>query len=354
MKETIVVDGKHLRLGYTTGSCAAAAAKACAIYLETGKPPRQVDLDTPAGIGLTLTVEEPSMKNGIATCAIRKDAGDDPDVTDGLLIYASVTRRMDGKICIDGGEGVGRIIEAGLFGQIGEAAINPVPKAMIEGALEEVSNCGYDCVIHVPEGKNAALKTFNKKMGIEGGISIIGTKGIVYPMSEEALLSVIYLEIDRYLLFGKDSVLVFTPGNYGEGLVRSMGYQHVIQVSNYMGDALKYAWEKGARRWYLFGHIGKFAKLSIGVMNTHSKVADTRMEAFVYYLALEGAPLSVLQSVDGAISAEKAANQLWDEGYASLFSTMASGIAKRVKTYLKTEDMEIAVGIYSMEKGVLC
>lgn len=349
----VVKEGKQLRCGYTTGSCAAGAAKAAALMLQTGEIIKYVEIDTPANIRLKLEVNNPSIEEDKATCSIIKDAGDDPDNTDGIEIYATVSKRNDGLIFIDGGQGIGRIRRKGLFGEVGEAAINPVPKEMILKEVREVSNSGYDILIFAPQGEEIGKKTFNKNIGIEGGISIIGTKGIVYPMSEEALIKTIYMEVDMIgENKGKDNI-VLVPGNYGEKLGEELGIKDPkVKVSNFLGDSLLYIYNKGFKSITLVGHIGKFAKLSIGVFNTHSKVCDGRMEAFVYYLALMGAPLELLNRVNDAVTAEEGLNICIDSGYGDVVRHMERGAEDRIRKYLKDEDYKVKVIIYSMERGV--
>lgn len=349
----IIKEGKELRCGYTTGSCATAAAKAAALMLESGSIIEYVEIDTPAGIRLRLKVNNPIIERGRASCSIIKDAGDDPDNTDGMEIYGEVRKRKDEKIVIDGGIGIGRIKEKALFGKVGEAAINPVPRQMIEKELREVSDLGYDVLIYAPRGEEIAKKTFNKNIGIEGGISIIGTKGIVYPMSEEALIKTIYMEVDMIEKeYGRENIIL-APGNHGEKLADELGIKgHKVKVSNFLGESLLYIQSKGFNSITLIGHIGKFAKLALGIFNTHSKTADTRMEAFVYYLALMGAPRELLERINKTLTAEEAVNICVEEGYGKIVKHMEKGAEDRIKTYLKDENLDIKVIIYSMERGV--
>ncbi len=349
----IIKDGKKLRCGYTTGSCAAGAAKAAALMIESGKKINYVEIDTPAGVRLKLEVNNQILDENKACCSIIKDGGDDPDVTDGMEIYAEVEKRNDGKVLIDGGVGIGRIERKGLFGEVGEAAINPVPKKMIEKEVREVSHTGYNIVIYAPEGEKISQKTYNKNIGISGGISIIGTKGIVYPMSEEALIKTIYMEVDMIEeKYGKGNIIL-VPGNYGEKIADSLGLVNGrVKVSNYIGDSLLYIYNKGFKSMTLIGHIGKFSKLSIGVFNTHSKICDARVEAFIYYLALRGASIEVLERVGEAITAEEGLNICIDEGYGEIIKDMERGAEKRIKKYLKDESYPVEVIIYSMERGV--
>ena len=349
----VIKDGKSLRCGYTTGSCAAAAAKAAAVMLESGERINYVEIDTPANVRLKLEVYNAIITREYASCSIVKDAGDDPDNTDGIEIFARVSKRNDEKIVIDGGEGIGRITRKGLFGEVGEAAINPVPRQMIEREVRQINKCGYDILIYAPQGEIIGKKTFNSYIGIEGGISIIGTKGIVYPMSEEALLKTIYMEVDMLeQKYGNDHI-VLVPGNYGEKISQSLGIKEpIVKVSNFIGDSLLYVYNKGYKSITLIGHIGKFAKLSIGVFNTHSKVCDCRMEAFIYYLSLMGVPMNLLEKVNNAITAEEGLNICIEEGYGQVLKQMEKGAEDRIRRYLKDDGYSIKVIIYSMERGV--
>ena len=212
-------DGKRLRFGFTTGTCAAAAAKAATVLLLSGIAPKTVSIHTPKGIDLDLAVLEPVRGDGFASCAIRKDSGDDPDVTNGVLVYAKVMFSDKTGIAIDGGVGVGRVTKPGLKQAIGEEAINPVPREMIRRAVEETaeeyeSAKGLSVVISIPEGVALAEKTFNPRLGIEGGVSILGTSGIVEPMSEDALIDSIVLDIKQRKALA-DPHLVLTPHNSG-------------------------------------------------------------------------------------------------------------------------------------------
>lgn len=349
----VIKDGEKLRCGYTTGSCAAAASKAAAIMFETGKKIDYIEIDTPANIRLKLQVYNQNIEKDSASCSIEKDAGDDPDSTDGIHIFARVKKRNDSKIKIDGGIGIGRITIKGLFGEIGDAAINPVPRKMIEKELLEVSKDGYDVIIYSPEGERVGRKTFNKNIGIEGGISIIGTKGIVYPMSEDALIKTIYMEIDMIEKKHGRKNIILVPGNYGEKLADSLNLDAPkVKVSNYIGDSLIYAYKKGFKNITLLGHIGKFSKLSIGVFNTHSKICDARMEAFIYYLAFVDAPLDLIHIIDKTLTAEQAVEICIEQGYGRIVKDMERGAEKRIKKYLKDEDASVKVIIYSMERGV--
>ena len=266
--------------------CATAATKAAVLMLETGEILNYVEIDTPAGVRLKLEINNPKIEGNKASCSVIKDGGDDPDVTDGMAIYAQVEKRKDEEIVIDGGIGIGRINRKGLFGEIGEAAINPVPKEMIKKEIREVSTKGYNVLIYAPNGEEISKKTYNENIGIKGGISIIGTKGIVYPMSQEALIKTIYMEVEAIEERYSKENIILVPGNYGEKLAKSLDLKGgIVKISNFIGDSILYIYNKGFKSMTLVGHIGKFSKLSIGIFNTHSNISDARMESF-YLLSI--------------------------------------------------------------------
>ena len=276
---------KKLRCGYTTGSCAAAAAKAAAAMLFSGEEIRQVSLMTPKGIELYLEVEKIQRENESVSCAIQKDSADDPDVTNGIFVYAKVTKKREKGVTLDGGIGVGRFTRKVLEQEAGEAAINKVPRQMIREAVQSQIekydwDGGADVLIYVPQGVEIAKKTFNPRLGIEGGISVLGTSGIVEPMSEKALVDSIRVEMTQHLAQGEKYLLV-TPGNYGADYLRAhmdLPFEKNMKCSNYVGETIDMAINMGAKGILFISHIGKFVKVAVGIMNTHSHNADARME----------------------------------------------------------------------------
>lgn len=347
-------DGEKLRCGYTTGSCATGASKAAGEMLISGEKISEIKIETPAGIDLDLEVENAEIKKDYAIAAITKDSGDDPDTTEGIKIFAKVSFRDDKEINITGGEGIGKITKKGIYGEVGDYAINPTPKKMIRKELRKLdSEKGFNVKIFAPEGVEISKKTYNKNIGIVGGISIIGTKGIVYPMSEEAFIKTIYMEIDSiYKNEGTDITLVLTPGNYGvEFTKKYLENAEVVKISNYVGKALKYAYNKGFRDIFLIGHVGKFSKLSLGIFNTHNEVADTRMEAFCFYLALRGVETYHLKNILNHISGEEVVEYLIENNLQDVIYDMEKGAEKRIKKYLKDEDVKIKVKMYSLKRG---
>ena len=314
MEEKKFHNSKLLRYGYTTGSCAAAAAKAAAQMLRTGQPVSQVRIVTPSGVPLTLDVLDPVLGEDSASCAIRKDGGDDPDATSGLLIYATV-RPIPQGIRIDGGPGVGRVTKPGLDQPVGAAAINHVPRQMIEAAVAEAlqgASGGMEVIISVPGGEEVGKRTFNPHLGIVGGISILGTSGIVEPMSEQALVDTTRVELNMCRAGGATDLLL-TVGNYGDDFAScklGLSLAGRSKCSNFIGQTLSDAISLGFRRVLLIGHIGKLVKLGAGIMNTHSAQGDARMEILVSCALARGASLEALRAVVACITTEAALEEL--------------------------------------------
>lgn len=334
----ILKDGKYLRYGYTTGSCASAAAKAAVHMLLTGEKTEEVALMTPKGILLHLAVEEIHMQSGRVSCAVRKDGGDDPDVTDGVLVFAEVWRAKEPGVHLSGGIGVGRVTRPGLSVPVGEPAINPVPRKMITQAVMEIChNQNYADGIHVkisiPEGVNLASRTFNPRLGIEGGISVLGTSGIVVPMSEDALIASIRLEMKMLKKAGAH-YLVITPGNYGEIFSReqmNIDLTYSMKCSNYVGETLDMAAQLGLEGILFIAHIGKFIKVSGGIMNTHSRNADCRAELMAAQALRAGADQDTLSAILDSITTEESVQILKKSG---LLGATMEETARRVQFYL--------------------
>ena len=360
MEEYIVKDGKKLRLGYTTGSCAAAAAKAAAVMLLTGRRLETVALLTPKGIRLELEVREVETGPGYVSCAIAKDAGDDPDVTDGALIFARVSRREEPGIVIDGGPGVGRVTKPGLDQPVGAAAINSVPRRMIRENLEEVCaladwSGGLEAVISVPEGERLAKKTFNPRLGIAGGISILGTTGIVEPMSDGALVGTIRAELSQRRAAG-DRYVLLTPGNYGSEFIRDgLGLDPAlaVQTSNFIGDALDLCRELGFSGALLVGHVGKLVKLAGGMLNTHSRWGDCRMEILAAHAGAAGAPPERLGALLECAACDDALRILREAG---VYRETLERLTRRAAFHLSAragEDLEVGTVLFSKVYGIL-
>lgn len=337
--DTLWHNGKSYRKGYTTGSCATAAAKVAALMALRQQVINQVSIVTPSGITLRLNVEQPLICGQQASAAIRKDGGDDVDATHGMLIFAQVALNDSGSITIGGGEGVGTVTRKGIGLPIGSAAINRTPRQTIEQAVREVigPERGADIVIFAPEGEERAQKTYNGRLGILGGISIIGTTGIVTPMSEESWKRSLALELEMKRAQGMTSVIL-VPGNHGERFVQEhmqIDAERVVTMSNFVGYMLQEAQRLGFQRVVLVGHLGKLIKVAAGIFHTHSHIADGRMETLVARLALLGAPHEFLRAVFECSTTEAAMELIEQQGWQAVYDDIAQAIGERVKQMLR-------------------
>lgn len=357
---TIDEKNNRLRYGYTTGSCAAAAAQAAARMIFSGEAVEEVALETPKGILLHLLIEDIHMGEEETVCAVRKDGGDDPDVTHGILVYARVRKSPGQEITIDGGVGVGRVTKPGLSQPVGAAAINETPRRMIrenvEAVCKEYGYCGgMEVVIEVPEGVEIGKKTFNPRLGIVGGISVLGTSGIVVPMSEAALVASIRLEMQMLVKNGAQ-YLVITPGNYGQVFSQSkmkIDLTYSMKCSNYVGETLDMAREMKVRGILFISHIGKFIKTAGGIMNTHSRNADSRAELMAANALRAGAKMDTVMKILDSITTEQSVDILLESG--DLEKTMEQ-ITGRVDYYLNKragDSLDIGVILFSNVHGEL-
>lgn len=359
---------KKMRCGYTTGTCACAAAKAAAYMLLSGREVKEIKVITPMGVSLTLPVIDIDIKEDKVICAIKKDSGDDPDVTNGIKIYAQVTYvkedimrtiNTDGVI-VDGGIGVGRVTKKGLKCAVGEAAINPVPLKMIKEAVAEAAESySYEgslkVIISAPKGVDIAKKTFNPNLGITGGISILGTTGIVEPMSEQALIDTIRTEIKMHIAEG-EKVLLIAPGNYGQDfLLNTLGIElkRSIKCSNYIGDTIDMVCDAGAEAMLLVGHIGKLVKLGAGIMNTHSKAADGRMEVLAACAIRAGAEADTARKILDCVTTEAVLDILKKSDM--LENTMKQLMIRIEDVLQRRSSGKIRIGaiVFSNEYGIL-
>lgn len=332
-------NGKALRKGYTTGSCATAAAKVAALMVLRQHVIRQVSIVTPSGVTLCLNVESPHIEGEQAVAAIRKDGGDDVDATHGMLIFARVTLNSSGAIVLSGGEGVGTVTRKGVGLPVGSAAINRTPRQTIEAAVREVIGPARGAEVHIfaPEGEARAQKTYNARLGILGGISIIGTTGIVTPMSEESWKRSLSLELEIKRAAGLERV-VLVPGNHGERFVReqlAIDGDIVVTMSNFVGYMIEEAVRLGFQHIVLVGHPGKLIKIAAGVFHTHSHIADARMETLVAHLALQGAPRALLTLINECDTTEAAMEHIEAFGFQHIYSHLAKRICQRVLQMLR-------------------
>lgn len=360
MDEYAYVNGKKLRKGFTTGTCATAATVAALSMILNQEREEKVTVHTASGVEVTMDVHNPSFGPEEATAAIEKDGGDDADATHGLLIYSTVTLLPDQKeIEIDGGQGVGRVTEKGLACDVGMAAINPTPRRMIEQHVREIigPNCGARVIISVPGGEETAKLTYNSRLGIVGGISILGTTGIVNPMSEDSWKASITIELTMLYNQGHRSV-VLVPGNYGEDFAtNTVGIPagRIVNMSNFVGHVLKEVQRIGFTKVLMIGHMGKFVKVAAGIFSTHSKDSDARMETLVANLALMGAPIELLEKVDKCLTTEVAGTAIKEFSYEGVYQVLADKIKARSERLLRYRKpkVNIEVVVFGTEEGYL-
>ena len=332
---------KLLRCGYTTGTCAALGAAGAARLLLTGRAPETVGLRTPKGIVVEVAPQFCRLcSETTAECAIIKDGGDDVDATTGLPVVAEVTLLPDAPrtVTIDGGAGVGRVTKPGLDQPVGAAAINHVPRQMItEALLKEAETAGYSggfaVVIRIEGGEDAAKRTFNPHLGVVGGLSVLGTSGIVEPMSQQALLDSLQLEIHQAALQSRR--LILAPGNYGLDYLAAhypeLREIPIVKISNFIGEALDMAAAEQFGEVLLVGHVGKLVKLAGGIMNTHSKQADCRTELFCAHAALCGADTVTCRALMDAATTDACLDIL---DAAGLKTTVMASLLQAVQLHL--------------------
>ncbi|MCR5144111.1 MAG: cobalt-precorrin-5B (C(1))-methyltransferase CbiD [Lachnospiraceae bacterium] len=364
-----------MRIGFTTGSCSAAAAKAAAYMLLSGKEKHEISIQTPKGLEYTPEILDIKRSEREVSCAVRKDGGDDPDETTGALIYATVCfledvemlpssvsekQKVGSRIILEGGEGVGCVTKPGLDQPVGNAAINSVPRQMILEEVQEVMDMlDYTgmlrVVISVPEGKAIAEKTFNPRLGIVGGISILGTSGVVEPMSKQALLDTIQVELNQKKALGMENIVI-APGNYGLDFMReTYGFDLnlAVKCSNFLGTTLDQIGTLGFQKVLLCGHIGKLIKVSGGIMNMHSQEADCRIELMISAGLRCGMSLESLQEMQECISTDAAYEIVKREGVETEFMSI---VMEKIQDYLKKRAagrFEIECIVFSNEYGLM-
>ena len=320
MAEKRLVNQKLLRCGYTTGTCAAAASKAAVAMLFKQESMDSVAITTPNQTDLIIDVLNPQFNDKVASCSIEKDSGDDPDITNGILVSSKVTLLPDSsEIIIEGGKGVGKVTKGGLDQPVGMSAINSVPRKMIKDSLNELAmqynyRGGFHVLISVPKGEEIAKKTFNPELGIVGGISILGTTGIVEPMSAKALADSIKVEISVIAAESNESILIFL-GNFGKKFTEedlNLSTKPGIMCSNFIDVALDSSVEFGFKNILLVGHIGKFVKLGIGMFNTHSHNGDGRIETLLSCALDAGANIEILKEIQKCVTTNAVLDILYE------------------------------------------
>ncbi|CZR75025.1 TPA: cobalt-precorrin-5B (C(1))-methyltransferase [Clostridioides difficile] len=394
MEEYVYIDGKKYRRGYTTGSCATGASKAAVYMLITKNRINTINIDTPKGIPLLLKVDNINISDTFVECSIKKDGGDDIDATHTMDIYAraeivakndknkgyltlkdidSLSTNSECKselykfIRVYGGTGIGVVTKKGLSMDVGKPAINPTPLKMINHEIRKLIGDNFESIlgndkvlkitIFAPQGETVAKKTFNPRLGIVGGISIIGTTGIVEPMSDDGWKKSLSIELQMKKEQGLDKIIL-VPGNHGEQFIReklNLDIKYVVRVSNFIGYMIKEAQRIGYKKILMAGHIGKFIKVSAGIFNTHSKVADARSEILVANLALMGARYEFLNKINQCVTTEEAVELINNSEYREVYNILSNKCRERVKQYLNedSDDIDVEVIIFSMDKSLL-
>ena len=411
MEEYVIKNQKKLRLGITTGTCSAAAAQAAAMQLLLGVENHAVTLRTPKGMTVSVPVYLIESDSRKASYKVIKDSGDDPDVTNGTDVCVTVeyvqqsvreqtkgrvkpdgsvgirgSKKSSGRVemglrcnnhesqdrscaftsesfpylTLDGGIGIGRVTKEGLEQAVGQAAINRVPRQMIFDAVADVCEKANVCeplhiTVWMPEGETLAKRTFNPKLGIEGGLSVLGTSGILEPMSEQAIVATIETEIRQLHAVGEEKILV-TPGNYGQAYASEylgLDLAKSVKSSNYIGDTIDLAISYGMKDFLLVGNIGKLVKLAAGIFNTHSKVADGRGEIFAVHAAMAGAGADVVQEIYNCINTDRMLDVLEREGLReAVMQSILAAIEKHVDGRIG-DTMRFGVIIFSEKYGYL-
>lgn len=348
-----------LREGVTTGSCAAAAALGSVLWQLEGQCPQWVKIRTPSGRELRL--ELLPLHEG--ACGVIKDAGDDPDVTDGCMVIAQVTLGSAnapaatggaGTVTFKAGEGVGTVTLPGLKVAVGEPAINPVPRQMIIDAIRPYLHGRSACVtISIPGGEKLAKKTFNSRVGVAGGLSVLGTSGIVRPMSETAMKESLALELNVRARQAPQG-LVFVFGAQGEAAARALFGEAIccVMASNYIGFMLDEAAKLGIVRIAVAGFAGKLVKLAADIMNTHSHVADGRRETLCTFAALAGAPQQLIRRIYESATVNAAMALIDKSGYRHIWADIAQTAAK--KCCMRVHDqIDVAVVLIDQDRKIL-
>jgi len=317
LPRTAKVRPRALRTGWTTGTCSAAAAKAATAALETGQVQQAVEVALPDGRRVGFPVERCELNGAEAVAAVVKDAGDDPDVTHGAHLTATVSWRAEPGLQLDGGVGVGTVTKPGLGLDVGGPAINPVPRQMISVAVGEVvdlASRGVRCVISVPRGEEMARKTTNARLGILGGISILGTTGIVRPFSTESWRASVVQAIAVMAAQGEKTVVLSTGGRTERAAMRLLPNAPevcFVEVGDFTGAALRSAVEHGLQHVVFVGMAGKLAKLAAGILMTHYTRSKVDNELLARITADAGGDETAVAAVREANTARHA-YELWE------------------------------------------
>ncbi|MFB5646287.1 MAG: cobalt-precorrin-5B (C(1))-methyltransferase [Nitrosopumilaceae archaeon] len=344
------VQKQKLRKGFTTGTCASASAKAAILSIIKQQKVVDVDVTLPKGDSIKIKIENCEFSEKSARCSVIKDGGDDPDVTHGAEIIVDVSLNENiGQIEIDGGEGVGIVTKPGLGLEINKPAINPVPKQMISTNLNEIAKdllkkYGIKVVISVPKGKELALKTDNPRLGIVGGISILGTSGIVIPYSTASFAASIRQNLDVSIALGNDIVVLTTGGRSEEFSKRLVNLpEHCfVKMGDFSGYTIQQCAKKGIKKAYVVGFIGKLSKMAMGVKQTHVKGSKVNMSFLANIAKNNGANDELVDRIKNANTARHVQEMIQENNLNEFFRTVCSKVYDHMVDYSENRvDLEI-------------
>ena len=355
---------EEMRGGYTTGSSATAGMKAALLLLLEEEEAQEVSVISPLEQLITVPIEKVErISEFAARGTVLKDAGDDPDVTHGTPIVTTVTVTEEEGLQFRAGLGVGTVTKPGLALPVGEPAINPGPRAMMTKVYEEFKyaltermgkTCGLVVEVSVPEGEKLAKKTLNETLGVVGGISIIGTTGIVKPMSEEGFKNSLVPQL-RVMKETGHEVAILVPGRIGQELAKNrlgIPAEELAETSNFIGFMLEQCVRIGFKKIVIIGHLGKMIKLASGSFHTHNRMSDGRMETLAAYAAREGASKELVQAILDARTTEAAMPMLEEAGLTSVYAYAAERAEIRSKRYIAGE-AEVGIILTTLEGGIL-
>jgi cobalt-precorrin-5B (C1)-methyltransferase len=353
---------EQLRSGFTTGACAAAAAKAATVALLRGQPPAQVDIAFPDGSRRSFLLHRCTAQDNAACAAVIKDAGDDPDVTNGAEILAAVRPQQQGEsgelVAIKAGEGIGAVTKPGLAIAVNEPAINPVPQQMIRAAVQEAlhkagqPDLRLTVTISIPDGERLAEKTLNRRLGIVGGLSILGTTGIVRPISAAAWTATIEAALRVARAAGLDQVLLST-GRTSEAAAQKLlclPEEAQVMMGDYLEHALKTAGQSGFCRVHVAGMWGKVLKCALGIPQTHVRHGALDLSQAAELLA----DLGLEQTKAAELAAANTAREILQRLHAQGRTDLVRAVCERAKQYAEQcSGLPVRIYLVTSENGVI-
>lgn len=357
---------KKLKSGFTTGSSCVATIIAGLNYLLEDKKLTKVKVILLNKEKIEINISKLIKRDSTVIASVNKISGDDPDVTNGIEIFSEITKveklKEDkagykiGNVLITCGKGIGKVTKKGLLCKVGKYAINPGPLEMIKIALKQLlkgyENSFFEIKLYIPDGLEISKKTFNSRLGIVGGLSILGSTGKLNPMSEESLKKSLYTEMKFLKENSNKDYIIFTFGNYGKTYCEKIGLDisNLMTIGNHVGFMISKAKELGYKKIILVGHIGKAIKIAGGIFNTHSKVADARMEIMGANAFLSGESKETVTKILNSNTVEEACEYIKNDKF---FKEISNKVSLKVKKFLKTDEIRCEVLLFSFKKEIL-